>query len=109
MENMEKESRTVEKPQSGWDTPENVKEIISAAPGVILAAIEQAQGTNKATIEATRVMHGRVTLLAGLICLGGLACAATAAYQGNFDAAEKIVIPLISFAGGFGLATGARK
>lgn len=106
---MHEESHTVKKGPSGWDTPENVEKIISAAPGVIAAAIEQSQGTNKATIEATNVMQRRVVFLAGAIVVGAISCAVIAAVQGNFNVVEKIIIPLISFAGGFGLASGVRK
>ncbi len=90
---------------TGWDTPENVEKIISVVPGMLSGLLAQSQETNKATTEASNAMHFRVVLLAGLICAGVTFTAALSAWQGQYDVAEKLLIPLISFAGGFGLAS----
>ncbi|MYM39646.1 hypothetical protein [Duganella qianjiadongensis] len=90
---------------SGWDTPENVEKIISALPDMLSGLLTQSQATNKAATEAANVMHSRLVCLAGVVCVGVTAAALMAGYQGRFDTAEKLLIPLISFAGGFGLAS----
>lgn|GEM_PF-7044605 len=91
--------------QSGWETPENVQKIISVLPNMLSGLLAQSQETNKANTEAANVMHRRLVALTGIICIGFVGTAGYAAYIGNFDVAEKLLIPLISFAGGFGLAS----
>jgi len=55
---------------------------------------------------------GKATLEKYIIGLGALVvivvggCSVVAAFQGNYDPAERLLIPLISFAGGLGI--GAR-
>jgi len=106
---MHEESHSIKREPSGWETPENVEKIISAAPDIIRGIMGESQGTNKAAIEASNAMHRRAAVIAGLITVGAIACAVVAAWRGDFNAMEKIIIPLISFAGGFGLAAGVRK
>lgn len=93
---------------SGWDTPENVEKIISVLPGMLSGLLAQSQETNKASTETANVMHRRLVLLATVVCLGVTGAALMAGYQGKFETAEKLLIPLISFAGGFGLASRAK-
>ena len=102
---MEEEIHIKKTGPSGWDTPENVEKIILALPVMLSGLLAQSQETNKASTEAANVMHGRLVRLTFIICLGVVGTAGWAAYSGNFDVAEKLLIPLISFAGGFGLAS----
>jgi hypothetical protein len=89
---------------TGWDSEENVGKIIAALPEMLSGLLAQSQESNKASTQAANVMHRRVVMLAGLICGGVAVTAVMAAYAGNYDVSEKLLIPLISFAGGFGLA-----
>jgi hypothetical protein len=102
---MEEEVHIKKSGPSGWDTPENVERIISAAPGLIAGMIAQSQESNKAAIQAADVMHRRVVWLAVMICFAVAGTGALAAWMGRFDVAEKLLIPLLSFVGGIGLAT----
>lgn len=102
---MEEEVHIKKSGPSGWDTPENVERIISVAPALLAGMIAQSQESNKASIQAANVMHRRVVQLAALICFAVAGTAAWAGYNGRYDVAEKLLIPLLSFVGGIGLAT----
>lgn len=104
MSNIEKETHTIEKPQSGWNSPENVEKMIASAPEMLAAAL-----TSKTKeVEASKVIRLCTVAVIGCIALGAIGCSILAIHHDNFDLAEKIIIPLLSFAGGLGAASGMR-
>lgn len=91
---------------SGWETPENVEKMIAEIPPAIERMLAASKATEQASIAAARAMHQRVTWLAGLICFGAIvAVLVDLVAHGRTELAERVLIPLISFAGGFGLGT----
>lgn len=90
---------------SGWHTPENVAKMIDELPGAIERMIQSTQASQAAAIKAAQVMHSRVTIVAGVVAGGVVVASLLGVWNGNSELAERLLIPLISFAGGFGLAS----
>jgi hypothetical protein len=105
MSNIEKETHTVEKPQSGWESPENVEKIINSAPALLAAYL----ASKEKEVNSSKVIRICTLSVIGSVVLGAIGCYAYALFLGNFDLAEKIIIPLLSFAGGLGAASGLRS
>lgn len=97
------ENEKHEETNSAWNDPEVVKRLIEESPPLVKQAIEAAERSSHAGIEAAKVMHGRMFWLAMAVVLTGAAASIISLFQGNGGIAEKIIIPLISFVGGLGL------
>lgn len=88
---------------SGWNTPENVRQLIDRLPKHISEWIESTSTAQRAAIEASKVMHGRAVALGAVIVTAAIAVAISAALDGQYNTAERIVLPLLGFIGGLGI------
>lgn len=95
--------------KSAWDDPKVAEKLIDTAAPLLKYMLESSDRANQATSEAAKVVHNRVFGIAMAVVASGTAIAVIALFQGNALLAEKIIIPLISFAGGFGLGGRTNK
>ena len=96
-------------PKSAWDDPKVVEQLIDKGTPLLKYMLESSDRANQATAEAAKVVHNRVFGIALAVVLAGSAMAVIALFKENALLAEKIIIPLISFAGGFGLGGRSSK
>lgn len=92
-----------EEKKSAWDDPSVVHRLIDEGAPLLKSLFEAQERANQAAAQSAKVVHNRVFGIAfGVVGAAG-ATAIIALLQDNALLAEKIIIPLISFAGGFGL------
>lgn len=96
---------TKEKPES--KAPQlNLQALVDAISPKAAELIEKMIAGARANAEATMKVEVWVVLLAAAVVIAVATTAILAAKEGAYDTAERLLIPLISFAGGFGI--GAR-
>jgi hypothetical protein len=95
-----------DEPQKPEEQPVNWQPLIDAIAPKAAEIIDKLLAGARANAESAMKVELWVVLLAAAVVLAVAATAILAAARGSFDTAERLLIPLISFAGGFGI--GAR-
>ena len=97
------------KGKSTWEDPKVVQRLIDEGAPLLKGVLESQDRANQAAAQAAKVVHNRVFGIALAVVFAGGVISVIALLHGNALLAEKIIIPLISFAGGFGLGGRSSK